>query len=145
MQTKTFPMRVYFCLLGGWGGRLASVFASPPFTLGNFWSKSECKRKVCARNGKFSFSLRLRQVAFTLVFTALASAFTSLVWTHLKRFTSTVSNGNIPQSLLRRRANARNISKTPYSTGEKHTIATFVDQTHILLTRPRRKNSFFQN
>ena len=31
--------------------------------------------------------------------------------------------------LLRRRANARNVSDTPYPTGEKHTIATFADQT----------------
>ena len=42
------------------------------------------------------------------------------------------------QSLIRRRANARNISETPYPTGDKHTISTFVDQTHtqnLLLTR----------
>ena len=49
--------------------------------------------------------------------------------------------------LLRRRANARSVSYTPYSTGEKHIIPTFVDQTRIQLTRRRehRKNSFFQN
>ena len=42
-------------------------------------------------------------------------------------------------------ANARNVSYTPYPTGEKHTISTFVDQTRIQLTHQRRKNSFFQN
>ena len=47
-------------------------------------------------------------------------------------------------SLLRRRANARNVSYTPYPTGEKHIISTFVDQTRIQLTRQRRKNSFFK-
>ena len=37
-------------------------------------------------------------------------------------------------SVLRRRANAPNVSYTPYSTGEfeKHTISTFVDQTRNL-------------
>ena len=33
--------------------------------------------------------------------------------------------------------------KTPYPTGEKHTISTFVDQTHIQRTRPHRKNRVF--
>ena len=45
-------------------------------------------------------------------------------------------------SLLQRRANTQNVSKTPYPTGDKHTISTFVDQTHIQCTRPRR--SFFK-
>ena len=44
-------------------------------------------------------------------------------------------------SLLRQRANARNVSYTPYPTGEKH---TFVDQTRIQLTRQRRENSFLK-
>ena len=47
-------------------------------------------------------------------------------------------------SLLRRRANARNVSKTPYPTDDKHTISTFVDQTHIQRTRPRRKTVLFK-
>ena len=47
--------------------------------------------------------------------------------------------------LLRRRANARNVSYTPYPTGEKHTISTFDDQTCIHLARQRRKKGFFQN
>ena len=34
--------------------------------------------------------------------------------------------------------------ETPYPTGDKHTISTFVDQTHIQRTRPHRKNSFFK-
>ena len=42
------------------------------------------------------------------------------------------------------RANARNVSLTPYPTGDKHTISTFVDQTHIQRTRPRRKTVFFR-
>ena len=29
-------------------------------------------------------------------------------------------------------------------TGDKHTISTFVDQTHIQRTRPRRKTVFFK-
>ena len=39
-----------------------------------------------------------------------------------------------PSSLLRRKANAQNISYTPYPTGEKHVVPTFVDQTRIILT-----------
>ena len=35
------------------------------------------------------------------------------------------------------------ISHTPYPTGDKHTISTFVDQTHIQRIRPRRKTFFF--
>ena len=31
---------------------------------------------------------------------------------------------------------------TLYPTGDKHTISTFVDQTHIQRTHPRRQNSF---
>ena len=42
----------------------------------------------------------------------------------------------------RRRANARNVSYTPNLTGEKHTIPTFADQTHIQLTCQRRKTQF---
>ena len=37
------------------------------------------------------------------------------------------------------------ISCTPNLTGEKHIISNIVDQTHIQLTRKRRKNIFFQN
>ena len=48
-----------------------------------------------------------------------------------------------PSRLLQRRANGRNVSYTPYPTGEKHTISTFVDQTRIQLTRQSRKKSFF--
>ena len=33
--------------------------------------------------------------------------------------------------------------KTPYPTGDKHTISTFVYQTHIQRTRPRRKTVLF--
>ena len=33
-------------------------------------------------------------------------------------------------------------SQTPYHTGDKHTISTFVDRTHIQRTRPRRKTVF---
>ena len=44
--------------------------------------------------------------------------------------------------LLRRRANSQNVSYTPYPTAEKHTISTFVDQTYIQRTRPRRKTVF---
>ena len=44
--------------------------------------------------------------------------------------------------LLRRRARARNVSYTPYSTGDRHTISTFVDKTHIQRTCPRRKQFF---
>ena len=36
------------------------------------------------------------------------------------------------------------ISHTPYPTGDKHTISTFVDQTHIQRIRPRRKTVFFK-
>ena len=32
----------------------------------------------------------------------------------------------------------------PYPTGNKQTISTFVDQTHIQRTRPRRKTVFFK-
>ena len=46
---------------------------------------------------------------------------------------------------IQRRANARNVSYTPYPIGEKHTISTFVDQTRVQLTRLRRKKQFFQN
>ena len=35
------------------------------------------------------------------------------------------------KSLLRRRANARNVSYTPNFTGEEHTISALVDQSHI--------------
>ena len=35
--------------------------------------------------------------------------------------------------LLRRKANARNVSYTPNPAGEKHTIATFGDQTRIIV------------
>ena len=50
----------------------------------------------------------------------------------------------IPQSAPTK-ANAQNVSYTPYPTGEKHTISTFVDQTHIQLTRQhRKKTSFFK-
>ena len=41
------------------------------------------------------------------------------------------------------RANARNISYTSNPTGENNTISTLVDQTHIQLTRERRKNRGF--
>ena len=34
-------------------------------------------------------------------------------------------------------------AKDHISTGEKHTISTFVDQTHIQCTRPRRKKAVF--
>ena len=47
--------------------------------------------------------------------------------------------------LLHRRVNARNVGYTPYPTGEKHTISTFVDQTCIQRTRLRGKNSLIQN
>ena len=48
-------------------------------------------------------------------------------------------------SLLRRRADARNVSYTPNPTDEKHTISTFVDQTRIsviLVRLPFKKPSF---
>ena len=45
--------------------------------------------------------------------------------------------------VLRRRANARNVSYTSNPTGEKYTISTFVDQTHIQKSRQRRKNRVF--
>ena len=42
-------------------------------------------------------------------------------------------------------SDARNVSyKTPYPTDDKHTISTFVNQTHIQRTRPRRKTVFFK-
>ena len=44
--------------------------------------------------------------------------------------------------LIRRRANARNVSYTPNPTGEKRTISGFVDQTRIQTSRQRRKHSF---
>ena len=49
-------------------------------------------------------------------------------------------------SLLRRRANARNVSYKSNPTGEKHTIPTFVDQTVFsLLNYAEKKQAFFQN
>ena len=48
------------------------------------------------------------------------------------------------QPLLRRRAIARNVCYIPYPIGEKHTISTFVDQTHIQRTRPHRKTVSFK-
>ena len=42
--------------------------------------------------------------------------------------------------LLRRRANVRNVSLTPYPTGDKHNISTFVDQTHKKDRDDRRKS-----
>ena len=48
-------------------------------------------------------------------------------------------------NLLRRRTNDRNVSLTPYPTGEKHSISTFVsNQTHIQRTRRRRKTDLFK-
>ena len=44
--------------------------------------------------------------------------------------TQTITQQSI--SLLRQRANARNVSYTPNSTVEKHTISIFVDQTRFL-------------
>ena len=48
-------------------------------------------------------------------------------------------------SLLRRRGNARNVSYTPYPTGEKHTISTFVDQNSNPYSAysPTQKKQFF--
>ena len=42
----------------------------------------------------------------------------------------------------RRWANAQNVNYTPNLTGEKHTIPTLADQTHIQLTCQRRKTQF---
>ena len=35
-------------------------------------------------------------------------------------------------------------AKTPYLTGDKHNISTFVDETYIQRTCPRRKTVFFK-
>ena len=48
----------------------------------------------------------------------------------------------IETSKVQERTNAQNAS---YISGVKRTISTLVDQTHIHLTRQRRKKSFFQN
>ena len=47
------------------------------------------------------------------------------------------------RGLLRRRANARNVSDTPNHTDEKHTISTLVDQNRIQLTLSLRKKTQF--
>ena len=59
------------------------------------------------------------------------------------RLTGIETENKLPMgSLLRRRANARNVSYTPNHSGQKQTISTLVDKTHIQRTLQRRKDSF---
>ena len=52
-----------------------------------------------------------------------------------------------PKSLLRRRTNARNVSYTPYHTGEKHTISPYepllIKPVISLLANAEKKPFFF--
>ena len=65
--------------------------------------------------------------------------------THYLFIVSRVANlSNVHYTLLRRRANARNVSYTPNLSGEKPTISTLIDQTYIQITRQRRKKLVFQ-